>query len=144
MSLAVIQFRDPYTSQTSNLMNSVIVDDEHVVYVIPTYLSDREERISRYNERLSRLVENYFDGVTPTDATGWTRLVTFNNSSIMTDVTSKKNYTDFDSAVASEQEEVDQQYLNRLSAKASTPEDEEKIMAMTEDFLHEKQKRATK
>jgi N-acetylmuramoyl-L-alanine amidase CwlA len=144
MSLKVIRFYDPYTSSSSNLMNSIVVDDSHVVYIFPTYSSNGAEQVKKYQDRLSKLIEIFFDGVTPTDSAGWVKVATFNNSSDMVDVTSKKNYTDFDAAVEAEQENVNMQYISRRSEKAFTPDEEEKVKAMTADFLHNKKKRETK
>jgi len=144
MSLKVIRFYDPYTSSNSNLMNSIVVDDSHVVYIFPTYSPNGVEQVKKYQDRLSRLIEMFFDGVTPTDSVGWVNVATFNNSSDMVDVTSKKNYTNFDAAVEAEQENVNMQYISRRSEKAFTPDEEEKVKAMTADFLHNKKKRETK
>jgi len=144
MSLKVIRFYDPYTSSSSNLMNSIVVDDSRVVYIFPTYSSNGAEQVKKYQDRLSKLIEIFFDGVTPTDSAGWVKVATFNNSSDMVDVTSKKNYTDFDAAVEAEQENVNMQYISRRSEKAFTPDEEEKVKAMTADFLHNKKKRETK
>jgi len=143
MSLTVVRFRDPYTSG-SNLMNSIVVDDNRVVYVFPTYSPNGAEKVKKYQDRLSNLIKIFFDGVTPTDSAGWVEVATYNNSSDMLDVTSKRNYTDFDDAVEAEQEEVNRQYISRKSAKAFTPEEQEKIMAMTENFLYDKKRRETK
>jgi len=144
MSLTVVRFKDPYTSDINNLMNSIVVDDSRVVYIFSTYSPDGADKVKKYQDRLSNLVDMFFDGVTPTDSAGWVKVATYNNSSDMSDVTSKKNYTDFDSAVEAEQEEVNRQYIARKSAKAFTPEEQEKVASMIEDFLHEQQKRATK
>lgn len=143
MSLTVVRFRDPYTSG-SNLMNSIVVDDNRVVYVFPTYSPNGAEKVKKYQDRLSNLIKMFFDGVTPTDSAGWVKVATYNNSSDMLDVTSKRNYTDFNDAVEAEQEEVNRQYISRKSAKAFTPEEQEKIMAMTENFLYDKKRRETK
>jgi hypothetical protein len=143
MSLTVVRFRDPYTSG-SNLMNSIVVDDNRVVYVFPTYSPNGAEKVKKYQDRLSNLIKMFFDGVTPTDSAGWVEVATYNNSSDIVDVTSKRNYTDFDDAVEAEQEEVNRQYISRKSAKAFTPEEQEKIMAMTENFLYDKKRRETK
>ena len=144
MSLTVLHFRDPYTSNSNNLMNSVVVDDDRVVYIFPTYGPNGAEKVKKYQDRLSNLIKMFFDGVTPTDSAGWVKVATHNNSSDILDVTSKRNYTDFDDAVEAEQEEVNRQYIGRKSAKAFTPEEQEKVMAMTEDFLFDKKRRETK
>lgn len=144
MSLKIVHFRDPYASRNSNLMNSIVADDSRVVYIFPTYSPNGADKVKKYQDRVPNLIKMFFDGVTPTDSAGWVKVATYNNSSNMVDITSKVDYKDFDDAVESEQEVVNDEYISRERAKAFTPEEQEKIEAMTKNFLFEKKRRETK